>query len=47
MYALETEKLSKSYGRFKALDGLDVHVPQGAIYGLEVKTARGKPRLSA
>lgn len=45
MYALETEKLSKSYGRFKALDGLDVHVPQGAIYGLVGKNGAGKTTL--
>ncbi len=45
MYALETEKLSKSYGRFKALDGLDAHVPQGAIYGLVGKNGAGKTTL--
>lgn len=45
MYALETEKLSKSYGRFKALDGLDVNVPQGAIYGLVGKNGAGKTTL--
>lgn len=45
MYALETEKLSKSYGRFKALDGLDVHVPQGSIYGLVGKNGAGKTTL--
>lgn len=45
MYALETEKLSKSYGRFKVLDGLDVHVPQGAIYGLVGKNGAGKTTL--
>lgn len=45
MYALETDKLSKSYGRFKALDGLCVHVPQGAIYGLVGKNGAGKTTL--
>ncbi len=45
MYALETDKLSKSYGRFKALDGLCIHVPQGAIYGLVGKNGAGKTTL--
>ena len=33
-YILETRSLSKHYGRFKALDGMNMHVPKGAIYGL-------------
>lgn len=32
-YILTTTDLSKQYGRFKALDGLSMRVPKGAIYG--------------
>lgn len=45
MYALETNNLCKSYGRFRALDGLDIHVPQGAVYGLVGKNGAGKTTL--
>lgn len=44
-YALETKMLSKSYGRFRALDRLDIHVPVGAIYGLVGKNGAGKTTL--
>lgn len=44
-YALETRMLSKSYGRFRALDRLDIHVPVGAIYGLVGKNGAGKTTL--
>ena len=33
-YVLTTENLSKSYGRFQALDQLSLHVPKGSVYGL-------------
>lgn len=45
MYALETNNLCKSYGRFRALDGLNIHVPQGAVYGLVGKNGAGKTTL--
>ena len=32
-YVLTTEKLSKRYGRFKALDECTMHIEKGAIYG--------------
>ena len=32
-YILRTNDLSKSYRDFKALDGLSMNVPRGAIYG--------------
>ena len=40
---LRTQGLCKHYRRFQALDGLDMEVPKGAIYGLVEKTARARP----
>lgn len=34
-YYLETQELCKHYHDFKALNGLNLHVPQGAVYGLD------------
>ncbi len=44
-YVLTTEKLSKQYGRFKALDGLSMHVPKGAVYGFVGRNGAGKTTL--
>lgn len=33
-YVLTTEALTKRYKHFSALNGLSLHVPKGAIYGL-------------
>lgn len=44
-YILETRSLGKHYGRFKALDGMNMHVPKGAIYGLVGKNGAGKTTL--
>ena len=33
-YCLETTSLCKKYGDFQALNGLSMHIPKGAIYGL-------------
>lgn len=44
-YALETKSLCKNYGRFKALDRLNIHVPTGSIYGLVGKNGAGKTTL--
>ena len=44
-YILTAESLSKHYGHFKALDGLSVHVPRGAIYGFVGKNGAGKTTL--
>lgn len=44
-YVLQTEALCKQYGKFKALDGLTMCVPKGAIYGLIGKNGAGKTTL--
>ncbi len=44
-YVLETDGLGKTYGHFKALSGLNMHVPKGAIYGFVGKNGAGKTTL--
>lgn len=44
-YVLTTNALSKQYGAFKALNGLSMHVPEGAIYGFVGKNGAGKTTL--
>ena len=44
-YILSTTNLTKQYRRFKALDGLSMHVPKGAIYGFVGKNGAGKTTL--
>ena len=44
-YVLTATGLSKQYRRFKALSGLSIHVPRGAIYGLVGKNGAGKTTL--
>ncbi len=39
---LEIKELTKSFGSFKALDGLNMTVPQGAVYGLVGPNGAGK-----
>ena len=41
-YVLTTEKLSKKYKHDFALNGLSMHVPKGAIYGLIGRNGAGK-----
>ena len=44
-YVLETRELTKSYGKFKALSGLNMKVPKGAIYGFVGRNGAGKTTL--
>lgn len=44
-YVLATEALCKYYKHFKALNGLTMHVPKGAIYGIVGKNGAGKTTL--
>ena len=44
-YILQTNALKKEYGKYKALDGLTMHVPKGSIYGLVGKNGAGKTTL--
>ncbi len=39
---LEMNNVTKSFGSFKALDGLNMEVPQGAVYGLVGPNGAGK-----
>lgn len=44
-YVLQTNALCKNYGRFKALSGLSITIPKGAIYGFVGKNGAGKTTL--
>lgn len=44
-FVLSTNALGKQYKQFKALDGLTMNVPKGAIYGLVGKNGAGKTTL--
>lgn len=44
-YVLKVNSLSKSYKSFKALNGLSMKIPKGAIYGFAGKNGAGKTTL--
>lgn len=44
-YILEAQNLEKKYGHVKVIKDLNLHVPQGAIYGLIGKNGAGKTTL--
>lgn len=44
-YILSAQGLSKEYGRSKALDDFNIHIPKGAIYGLVGRNGAGKTTL--
>lgn len=44
-YVLKTTALTKKYGKYKALDGLTMSIPKGAIYGFVGKNGAGKTTL--
>lgn len=44
-YILQTNALSKKYKNFQALNGLNMHVPKGSIYGFVGKNGAGKTTL--
>ena len=44
-YVLETNGLCKRYRGFTALNGLNMHIPKGAIYGFVGRNGAGKTTL--
>ena len=44
-FILKTNALSKSYRKFRALDGVTMNVPKGAIYGFVGRNGAGKTTL--
>lgn len=42
---IDVKSLSKSFGDFKALDELDIHIKQGSVYGLLGPNGSGKTTL--
>lgn len=44
-YVLQTNALCKSYKHFRALNGLSMNIPKGAIYGFIGKNGAGKTTL--
>lgn len=44
-YVLTTNELRKKYGHYQALNGLTMHIPSGAVYGIIGKNGSGKTTL--
>ena len=45
-YVLETNGLSKRYRAFTALNGLNMHIPKGSIYGFVGRNGAGKTTVN-
>ena len=44
-YVLTSSALTKKYGKHKALDGVNISIPSGAVYGIIGKNGAGKTTL--
>src|SRR3546814_15502502 len=44
-YAVEAQRLVKDFGSFRAVDGIDIAVPTGSIYGILGPNGAGKTTL--
>lgn len=44
-YALQTDRLCKTYRHYHALNGLTMNVPRGSIYGFVGRNGAGKTTL--
>lgn len=42
MYIIETDGLTKAYGGFAAVSGVDIHIPKGTVYGFLGPNGAGK-----
>lgn len=42
MYIIETDGLTKTYGGFAAVSGVDIHIPKGTVYGFLGPNGAGK-----
>ncbi len=42
MEALQTNQLTKTYGKKTVVDSVDLHIPQGSIFGFLGKNGAGK-----
>ncbi len=42
--AVKIRSLTKAFGETRAVDGVDLEVPEGSIYGFSAPTAPERPR---